>query len=592
MKFKLESYNKEKLKSKCGVNHLSSNSEMPVIVYDPCRVWPYCHKTRTDLGIVSYVAKQGKGEYLSDSNLKDLLDNIYCQNTYFNCKGQSVVPAVLIHADTGIGKTKFVIDTFCNTATTSSKVLILCNRTGLLVQERLELIKNVKSINAEYSSCNFNAFQLRNKTFTSLENIDVMMYQQFVNNYNKLDIKQYSAIICDEVHYLISDSVFNGTTEKVLQIITQMFKQTKRIYITATPYEIAPVLASYEDTIMGQSIDINIDNFNLIRFYVKPYRRNYVLKSIEWSSNENKLTENIYSALALKEGEKILIFVDSKNFGNTLVEYFKGKNLSVTYLDKDEKESENYKTLIEECRFKSDVLITTSVSYNGINIHMKEVRHIIVFSMDQVEYLQSIGCVRIDESYDPINIYLIDFDKSYISKRLNYLRRSLSECYEAQRNPQAYTARHLGDTPPVPPVYYDYENSKTYVNALAIRKFESDIEYCQFLMEQYEIDPHICLNEQKKWLKSFISKKQIDGYSYGQSKIINLLEKNIDKCFTKDNIYIICDKVRDLAKKYFGYTEQNPGEHFTPAKSNNIFKEHNIPYIIDNGRKYINILRT
>lgn len=89
----------------------------------------YCFRRK--LQIISYIAKQKPGEYLSDSNLKDLLDDIFYSNK-IQSKNYYYAPSVFLDAATRVGKNYFLIKYISGHIKREGRILILNNRVGLL----------------------------------------------------------------------------------------------------------------------------------------------------------------------------------------------------------------------------------------------------------------------------------------------------------------------------------------------------------------------------------------------------------------------------------------------------------------------------
>lgn len=137
--------------------------------------------------------------------------------------------------------------------------------------------------------------------------------------------------------------------------------------------------------------------------------------------------------------------------------YFKEYDLDARYIDKDLKKTKAFQDLIEHSTFNSDILITTSVSYNGINIEDENLKHVVVFAFDKVQFLQSIGRVRINKNNpSPINIYAIKYDVDYVLQQLKFTDDVINEYYLAKENPSDYAAKNIAFPAKFTALYYDY----------------------------------------------------------------------------------------------------------------------------------------
>lgn len=78
-------------------------------------------------------------------------------------------------------------------------------------------------------------------------------------------------------------------------------------------------------------------------------------------------------------GEKWLIFVSSIQRGKALQQRIKKETgRKAVFLSSENKADKRWKTLSTEERYDEDVLITTKVLDNGVNISDKGVRHIVI----------------------------------------------------------------------------------------------------------------------------------------------------------------------------------------------------------------------
>ena len=141
-------------------------------------------------------------------------------------------------------------------------------------------------------------------------------------------------------------------------------------------------------------------------------------------------------------GEKFLVFVshregfDEAN-PNTYLAAFKQANISVSYLDRDEKNSATWNNLRDNQRFETQALVTTSVTDCGVNIMDKNLKHIVIETTDRTELIQMLGRRRRDRN-EPVSVYIRAINSGTMHHRLRKTEEWLEICERADRS----SARH------------------------------------------------------------------------------------------------------------------------------------------------------
>lgn len=130
-------------------------------------------------------------------------------------------------------------------AQASGSVLVLSNRSALNMQQKDILFKSIKMPAVSSNSLNdINVFG----------NVILMTYQEALSKIRYLydyiisakHIPEIKCIVMDEAHFFVSDATFNAKTKPILDSIFWTFPDAGRIYITATPEEVEPLIA-YEE---------------------------------------------------------------------------------------------------------------------------------------------------------------------------------------------------------------------------------------------------------------------------------------------------------------------------------------------------------
>lgn len=387
--------------------------------------------------------------------------NFFVQNT--------IVPEILKH------------NRRCND---NQKILILSNRIALNHQNKIELAKII-DIHSDKNISYENTLQkLTDEQINSFNNfgvIKVSSYHQLLNN-NLLD-DEYTFVIIDECHFFTQDSLFNANTSKILDAIIDKCKNSIRIYTSATLDDVLPVILKkdipekfeenpykffckkppnlyyknflltntipknilpFSDKINIQSIMINYNYYmNLIKFYdeqqneITPYYNytaiiydlepNYsYIKTHLIKNNDNALVDKI--SHTHNKDSKWIIFVKSKKEGKTLKEKLNQKQISSEFISSESKTESNtaYQQIIKESKFDVEVLISTAVIDNGVNIKDKAVKNIAISVFDYTSFIQMLGRVRPIEE-QKINLYLFDFPINKIEETINKNYNNLLE---------------------------------------------------------------------------------------------------------------------------------------------------------------------
>ncbi|BBF41925.1 hypothetical protein lbkm_0605 [Lachnospiraceae bacterium KM106-2] len=184
---------------------------------------------------------------------------------------------------------------------------------------------------------------------------DTMTYQSFQNAIKRKEpeLLEYDFIICDEAHYFISDNSFNPNTEYSFDFLDKNNKAVK-IFMSGT-YQCLDYLP-----------------------FAKPLEvlkeANYYNNNVE-SLNRYDNAETIGAVILdeLEKGKKILAFHGSKN---DMVDYNYGNAAMIHSGNKDN--SNDFVEIVEECRFSSDVINTTKLMTEGVELKESKVDTVII----------------------------------------------------------------------------------------------------------------------------------------------------------------------------------------------------------------------
>lgn len=162
------------------------------------------------------------------------------------------IPAtpVIISAQTGSGKNYFVENVLLPYAyNKNAKILYLSNRVALNRQEKFNLIRCIGKYISKSNEKKFNddLKQLSEDGLDKLYDfgcIDVLSYQSLLPKIRANEIKpeDFKYVVIDEAHFFVADAKFNEYTDKILEKILSAFQTAIKIFMTATPDEIKPLI--------------------------------------------------------------------------------------------------------------------------------------------------------------------------------------------------------------------------------------------------------------------------------------------------------------------------------------------------------------
>lgn len=232
----------------------------------------------------------------------------------------------------------------------------------------------------------------------------------------------------------------------------------------------------------------------------------------------------------------LFVFVDSKRRGEELkklinqkLEENEEKANIAEYIDASTKDGDTYNQIINKSRFECKVLISTSVLDNGVNIKDKELKNIILLTLDKVGNIQSLGRKRL-ENKDAVNVYIPKFTETDLNKKLAQVKQNLIE-YEKIKND---AAKYV----------FDYYKHRTTGNMAIIRMDGNDYKYNTFAYIKFKY-------EEKNLLKL------LDKCKHGSDTCMKELlswygiERNEEFCKYTDNEYIIYKELKYYADNKF-----------------------------------------
>lgn len=292
--------------------------------------------------------------------------------------------SVLLDLPTGTGKNHFVIHHLIPQAMQEHKtVLILSNRVAVSSQQKLSLMAEDDPRRTHLTAAGIRALE-------DFGDVIVLTYHRLAaflkDSAYGMWRRRLKYVIADEAHFFVAGARFNSACGYLLKLITSRFRHAIRVYMTATSWDILHPLCeaeqkNYRDYRLNRPWELPR---SLIRYWIQP---DYSKLQIHFFTAYDAILDEIQR----NPSEKWILFVDTKASGKQLAQKLSG---CAQYLDAAQKDTEVWQQIVEREQFVGQVLITTSVLDNGVNIRDDAVKHIVIASDDRTEIIQSIGRKR------------------------------------------------------------------------------------------------------------------------------------------------------------------------------------------------------
>lgn len=437
--------------------------------------------------------------------------------------------AVILNGPTGCGKTQFVLS-ICrrlrNTrnAIQPQRILIVANRRPLLCTYRNEVavITGEDELHTKKGIAQKEDFD---------NNIYVVSYQSLPRFLNENQGINFRFVFFDEIQFLLQDSTFSGSPWEIYGLIFKRFKNSVRVYMSATIDKVLPYILQAE---LNPNEYLTQGGF----LYHKPILAKYGLSTLLpiyacWDSQKQMFTdkasemytpmpttykiepdyakvgfkffiddENLIKMLK-KSGDKSIIFVNSKKKGRALKECL-GSNVAM-YLDAEvvNEDAETVSDLIVKEKFDEKYLIATSVFCNGNNIKDPQVKNVVIFPTDPEDIVQMCGRRRISGAKDGFTLYL------HIPK-LNEVENEIQNLRTFQDNIRTY------DKNSVKLMYAILNNyeipSKDYSINEQIRKVTYITDYGEYRINPLTNDALFIRISYLNMIKEILEEEGIEGY--------------------------------------------------------------------------------
>lgn len=293
---------------------------------------------------------------------------------------------ILIRAGTGRGKTHFVKTILPCYADANNRILFLSNRKSLNQQTQNEVM------------------QMGGQWL-----IECMTYQKLEKQIldERVSLKEFKYIVCDEAHYFFMDSTFSESTNISADYIKDCTQDKIVIMMTATPKR----LKAY----------FGIDDKHL---YEIDTEYDYITQIYRYS----KFETIIKMLNTLPKGEKAMFFTSAEKAYNPSKQVYDASFIcSESNSRRRSINKKELKSIQEQSRFDSRVLCTTIALDNGINIIDEQVKHIVVDILDLDTVIQCIGRKRVLSADDTITLYVADKKANSIRTYFNKVCKDLEQ---------------------------------------------------------------------------------------------------------------------------------------------------------------------
>lgn len=388
---------------------------------------------------------------------------------------------ILISAQTGSGKNEFIKKKLIPAAEESnSKILILVNRTAVSRQQKRIIAESIgENLSSDYSDSQLDEREIFGcVTIKTYQKLGTEIDEIYKNNYEK----DYKYVILDECHFFKSDALFNNVTYRLLEAIRINFRDSIRVYMTATPDEIFGSIMEIEKNLPNLERTNRIANplvswLRPTKIYCYEFERDFKYVNPYYFNTKKELIDKIKQD---ESGEKWLVFVSSKKNGQEIAEELgskavfidasakdlkgdseaistinainaikslneysdialkKDKNVKIQeYLElielqikESSKDAEGYDKityaeLIKNQKFEKTVLVTTSVLDNGINLKDDLLKNIVIMTSDKTSFLQMLGRIRIDGD-KKVNLYIQNRKNEHFNGKIKLVNQQLT----------------------------------------------------------------------------------------------------------------------------------------------------------------------
>lgn len=490
-----------------------------------------------------------------------------------------------LKAPTGAGKTTFFEDFISENS--KYTFLFLCNRTTLCRQMKMRLFEKLEEQDLKECLTMKGIDKIK-----KIKNVYIMTYQALLSFLEKEQI-EVDYILADEVHTLYGESLYIPTSFKILKAITKM-NYARRIYISATPENIFPIILEME--LNGRS---RLEEMIGLSQGVKPIIPVYY----EFIQVNKKVYDLIYFYSYCDLIEKIkdnkgftLIFVETikkARYIKELLMHQTNKKISIlsSYSKEEMEGHEDYESISEQEAFKSDIVISTAVISEGVNLKMENLDNIVLTDYSYERLLQSLGRKRLNNVNKSTKVYIKILSKSEINEKIHELEISRAKIYHLKKMKKKEIEYLItkNELDMFAEMFY-FEDGKFKVNPLAIKYCDNNIEIMKMLksaIDEYPLVSAVLASYYINPTKTVtIYENQIlesaDTVKKGITMLEKLLNDNLNEPMDKMQREKIFIDFKEIFSTYLSKKINNVrlDRAFGRTTINKIIKVLNLPYEI------------
>lgn len=403
--------------------------------------------------------------------------------------------------------------------------------------------------------------QFTNDIIGKDDTIKIDSYQSIQATYKSIhnpqyNFNEYDYIVCDEMHYFMTDSLFNNSTDISFNAIIGQLEYGKCVILmSATGNE---MMSYIRDNINIAPIEYNTED---------DYK--FINNLIFW--NHNNILDR-YIKEVIQSGKKAIFFIQSAIQGFRLYERYKdycmfncGKSdKHYKYIADEEKELIT-ELLVTE-RLPKQILITTTCMDSGINIFDKDVTKIFVDVKDINTMIQCIGRKRIIGG-EKIDVYI----KNITNRQLHGMsKKNENDLIPAQdyisMTEEEWIKKYSRVQCKVKCIYDHYSNgeAKKIFNKLMYYKMMYDMTlfqniknrgefgYCEYISSifkiKYEIQEELDHDDEiSSYLKSIVGNKLNNS---GRQNLIDVIDLRDSKNRQQKSISLLNRYLHENHYKY------------------------------------------
>ncbi len=391
---------------------------------------------------------------------------------------------VLIEAPTGYGKNTFVVGKLADYARESGQfVLLISNRVALSQQQKQNLYKKFGGndslpIARDDLAC-----------VHQFSNILLYSYQEVMSHLNDLP-QSIGYVVFDEAHFFLSDGRFNSRTYRIFATLANFSKWKTRIYMTATPQQVLPIILKEEQKLFIEKKTAPVKDLSALmnkgaRLLRYRFPSTFQGKSLQFFKTWDVLVDYIACS---PESEKWLIFVESLEEKKEIGELLKKRGLSAEYVDAaNRRESKSYAEITRREKFGAHMLVSTIVLDNGINLLDPALKHIVIHSCDPVSTVQMAGRKR---NSSEAHFYIKNVDQNEIQQFTRGINQLQGIIKEFRKDPGQFFFQHWGSLTEKEQKLFVWDlNSAVSLNQFADEKLRIDKGVLEELSDRIEDDP-------------------------------------------------------------------------------------------------------